>query len=206
MPPGLVDRLVEAGEVVDLGDAHRGARARGLHEERPAVLAGEVHDPLARGRPGPGPTPGAGSPRTGRPAARRSEHPLHVLLVLADGRWRARRRRRRAHRRAPAGPARCRPRRRGRAARGRRHRRLPAPWAPNPARCRRLRGCLGRRRAPRAPRRDRPVRQRSGRVRSWIAIRSGSSAVSAQRPSVVMPIGSTSYFVAVDGAQHARRR
>ena len=34
-----------------------------------------------------------------------------------------------------------------------------------------------------------------GHLRSVMAIRSGSSAVSAQRPSVVMPIGRTSYFV-----------
>lgn len=34
-----------------------------------------------------------------------------------------------------------------------------------------------------------------GSLRSAIVIRPGSSAVSAQRPSGVMPMGSTSYFV-----------
>lgn len=33
-----------------------------------------------------------------------------------------------------------------------------------------------------------------GRARSAMAMRSGASAVSAQRPSVVMPMGSTSYL------------
>ena len=54
--------------------------------------------------------------------------------------------------------------------------------------------------------RTRRARSTLGSLRSAIAIRSGSSAVSAQRPSVVMPIGSTSYFVAVDGAAARRRR
>ena len=33
----------------------------------------------------------------------------------------------------------------------------------------------------------------------------GGSDSSTQRPSVAMPIGTTSYFVAVDGRQHAAR-
>ena len=42
----------------------------------------------------------------------------------------------------------------------------------------------------------------SGVLRSVIAMRSGSSAVSAQRPSRVMPIGRTSYLRPVDGPQY----
>lgn len=82
----LRDRLVKAGQVVDLGDADRRTRACGLHEQRPAVLAREVDDLLA-GR-GLVPLPLARPDHHVRAdlEPEGGEHPLHVLLVLADGR------------------------------------------------------------------------------------------------------------------------
>lgn len=86
MTAGLLDRRVEAGELVDLGDAHGGAAAGGLDEQRPAVLTGEVHDPLAYA--------GGVAVPLARPddlvrsdrESEGEEDALHVLLVLADGR------------------------------------------------------------------------------------------------------------------------
>lgn len=79
----LGDRLVEALEAVDLGDADRRTGARGLDEQRPAVLTGEVDDLLA-GRGGVE-LPLAGADHLVRTDGQSEgdEDPLHVLLVLA---------------------------------------------------------------------------------------------------------------------------
>ncbi len=86
MAAGLLDGGVQARLVVDLRDAEGGAGAGRLHEQRPAVLAGEVDDPAAGRERVLLPLAGAdhlvgadGQPEGG-------EDPLHVLLVLADGR------------------------------------------------------------------------------------------------------------------------
>lgn len=86
MAAGLLDRLVETGEVVDLGDAHRGTAAGGLDEEREAVLAGELHDALAGGGTVVVPLTGAHHLVRADGQSEGGEHPLHVLLVLTDGR------------------------------------------------------------------------------------------------------------------------
>ncbi len=86
MAAGLLDRRVEPFEAVDLGDAHGGAAPGGLDEQRPAVLPGEVHDPLAYGGGVAVPLARADHLVRSDRQPEGEEDALHVLLVLADGR------------------------------------------------------------------------------------------------------------------------
>lgn len=85
MAAGLGEGRVEVRGAVDLGDADGGAAAGGLHEERPAVLTGEVGDAGPGGGLAGGPLAGADHQVRADRQPEGGEDPLHVLLVLADG-------------------------------------------------------------------------------------------------------------------------
>ena len=189
-PCSIDDLAVEAGGEVHGGaaspdalahlrDADRGAEIGGLDEDRVgerlldgASAALRVGAPLGAQ---------AGSRRASA-AGRRRRKAASLRLYPCRPRSRARRSRRRPGRRAPAGPGWCRPRRRSRAARERSRRvsaagkRIAQPVRPL------------KRSWPEAP-----------GFPAWVpSSKAWASASPSQRPCLLMPMGTTSYFLRVD--------
>ena len=169
---GELERRPQLGAVVGLADADARAQVRRLDEHRLGEAGrdggdGGVAVAAALAQP-PGSRPAAG-----RPARR----PPSSAPCPCPRRWRPRPRRRRAGRRARAGPGWCRPRRTCRAGSGRRRR---AGIVSPSSVCRP--GRVGS--ASKATGRDGEAASPS-RTAAW------KSSTSSQRPSGVMPTGTT---------------